>query len=538
MILFWILLSITLAGPRTPLLVPPDAQPPQGSLIAVVDLSRSMDVGDMGRSRREAAIDTLHNWANASHLPEIGLVLFAGKEHLYLPPTADPVTLKRFIIQLSDIRLPTHGNQFAGALESAGQLLQHAPKPHMVVVLSDGDLGAAAQAQASAPIEALLNSDVSVNLLGFGGQKPAPIPSGVGGWLTADDRQVLSARDEQWFNAMAMAKGSGVSYLPVALDDHGESIALERIWNHAPVRIAADKMDRVQWREWFQLPLAAALLLLLSAMWRSNRSSHQRIGTTAVVLLLATLGMSEPLQAATMSETAYRAYTNGDYKNSLKHYRSIPGYIGRYGEGASCYRLKEYNCALDAFTDTAWHATTPGQRGRAAYNLGNVFFKLANYQQAVVLYEDARAHGVALEQAEYNLTFARTLLKAVQRQLVEDAANSARRSRDSGAQGERDLENVMAFDRQIGRLKDGSTDNLSADLATYANVEELIRRGVAVARAIDDGSRHAQNNRWLEQPDAQQAMSASKLWQRLFEFEEGFQASLDRPRVIEGDRSW
>lgn len=255
MILFWILLSVTLAGPRTPLLVPPDAQPPQGSLIAVVDLSRSMDVGDMGRSRREAAIDTLQMWSDGDHLPEIGLILFAGKEHLYLPPTADPVTLKRFIAQLSDIRLPTHGNQLAGALESAGQLLQHAPKPHMVVVLSDGDLGAAAQAQASAPIETLLNSDVSVNLLGFGGQKPAPIPSGVGGWLTADDRQVLSARDEQWFNAMAMAKRSGVGYLPVALDDHGESIALEHIWNHVSVRIAADKMDRVQWREWFQLPL-------------------------------------------------------------------------------------------------------------------------------------------------------------------------------------------------------------------------------------------------------------------------------------------
>lgn len=531
--LFWLLLGVALAGPRSPLLIPAEAQPSQGSLIAIVDLSRSMDVADMKRSRREAAIDTLQTWASASNLPEIGLILFAGKEHLYLPPTADPVTLKRFISQLSDIALPTHGNQLAGALESARLLLQHAPKPHMVVLLSDGDLGAAAQAQATTPIEALIASDVTVTMLGFGGQKPAPIPSGVGGWLTADDRQVLSARNDQWFNAMA--KRSGVGYLPVV---SGEPPALERIWKHTPVRIADDKMERVLWREWFQLPLAAALLFLLGALQRPNRSGYQRIGTTAVVLLLATFGMSEPLQAETTGEAAYRAYNNGDYKSSLKDYRSVPGYVGRYGEGVSCYRLKEYSCALDAFTDAAWRATTPEQRGRAAYNLGNVFFRLANYRQAVVLYEDAQVHGVALEQTEYNLSFARTLLKAVQRQLAVEAARHARLSVDLRGQSEIDVANVMAFDRRVGRRKGDPTDNLSADLATYANVADLIRRGVVVARAIDDGSRHVQNNRWLEQPDAQQVMSASKLWKRLFEFEEGFQVSLDRPRIRAGARPW
>lgn len=78
-ILIWILLGITLAGPRTPLLIPSEAQPPQGSLIAVIDLSRSMDARDMRRSRREAAIDTLQMWSDSDHLPEIGLILFAGK---------------------------------------------------------------------------------------------------------------------------------------------------------------------------------------------------------------------------------------------------------------------------------------------------------------------------------------------------------------------------------------------------------------------------------------------------------------------------
>ena len=536
MVLFWILLAIALAGPRTPLIVSPEAQPPRGSLITVVDLSRSMDVGDMRRSRREAAIDTLQTWANASHLPEIGLILFAGKEHLYLPPTADSVTLERFISQLPDIRLPTYGNQLAGALISAGQLLQHAPEPHMVVVLTDGDLGAEAQLQAVAPIEALIASGVTVNMLGFGGQKPSPIPSGVGGWLTDGDRQVLSVRDDKWFSSMV--ERSGVGYLRVA---PGESLALDRIWKHVPPRIADDKIDRVQWREWFQLPLAAALLLLLGALQRLNRSGRfgrRRMSGTAVVLLLVTFGMSEPLHATTVTEEAYFAFSNGDYEAALNGYRDVPGYTGRYGEGASCYRLKEYSCALDAFTDAAWRATTAEQRGRAVYNLGNVFFQLANYRQAVVLYEDARAHGVAVEQAEYNLTFAKTLLGAVQRQLAVEAARHARLSVDLRGQSETDVENVMVFDRRIGRRKSDPANNISADLATYENVEELIRRGVAVARAVDDGKRHVQNNRWLEQPDAQQAMSASKLWKRLFEFEEGFQASLDRPRIREGARPW
>jgi len=539
MVLFWILLALALAGPRTPQVIPPEARPPQGSLIAVVDLSRSMDVGDMRRSRRAAAIDTLRAWINASHLPEIGLILFAGKEHLYLPPTADAVTLERFISQLPDIRLPTYGNQLAGALSSAGRLLQHAPGPQMVVVLSDGDLGAAAQARAVAPIEALIASGVTVNMLGFGGQKPSPVPSGLGGWLTDGDRQLLSARDDRWFGAMAAR--SGVGYLRVT---PGESLALNRVWKHPPPRIADDKIDRVQWREWFQLPLAAALLLLLGALQRPNRSDrsgrlgHQHMGATAVVLLLIAFGVSEPLQAETTLEAAYHAYADGDYKSALKDYQNVPGYAGRYGEGSSCYRLKEYTCALAAFTDAAWRATTPEQRGRAAYNLGNVYFQLANYRQAVVLYEDAQAHGVALERAEYNLKFAKTLQEAVQHQLAVEAARRARLSVERKGENAIDVENAMAFDRRIGRPKGKPVDNISVDLATYENIEDLIRRGVAVARAVDDGDRHEQNNRWLEQPDAQQVMSASKLWKRLFEFEEGFQASLDRPRIIEGARPW
>lgn len=528
MVLFWILLAVALAGPRTPLVISPQAQPPRGTLITIVDLSRSMDVNDMGRSRKDAAMQTLRAWVNSSHLPEMGLVIFAGDAHLYLPPTAEREILDRFVTQLPDIRLPTHGNQLAGAFEIAGQLLRHAPRPHAVAVMTDGDLGASGQAAAVVPMEALIASGVEINMLGFGGQKPSPVPSGTGGWLSNEDRPVLSALDDRWFTSVA--ERTGVRYFRATSE---ETLSLDRVWMHSPPRIADDKADQVQWREWFQLPLVAALLVLMGVL---QKSSRHRLGGMAVMLLIATIGMNEPVNAATAVEEAYRAFNNGNYEAALIAYRDVPGSEGRFGEGVSCYRLKEYTCALEALADAAWRARTPEQRGRAAYNLGNVFFQLGNYQQAVTLYEDTLAHGVAVERAKHNLTFARDLAEAVQRQLAAEAALRARISTDSRTPT--DAENKLAFDRRIAQRKDDPADSISADFTTSDDAEALIRRGVAFARAVDDSGEHVRTNRWIEQPDAPQAMSASRLWQRLFEVEAGFPVPLDRPRARKGVQPW
>ncbi len=103
----WCLAVLGLAGPRVPLFVPAQAQPPPGALVAVLDLSASMEARDLGGSRRAATLRTLRALVAEPRRLAIGLVVYAGRAHLYAPPTTDGAVLEALIAQGHALRPTT-----------------------------------------------------------------------------------------------------------------------------------------------------------------------------------------------------------------------------------------------------------------------------------------------------------------------------------------------------------------------------------------------------------------------------------------------
>jgi hypothetical protein len=70
--------------------------------------------------------------------------------------------------------------------------------------------------------------------------------------------------------------------------------------------------------------------------------------------------------------------------------------------------------------------------------------------------------------------------------------------------------------------------------------DALVARGVERARlaASGDGAATRHSARWLGREDAVVEIPGAALWQRLFEIEEVFNVSPERPRVRSEERPW
>jgi len=523
----WCLAVLGLAGPRVPLFVPAQAQPPPGALVAVLDLSGSMEARDLGGSRRAAALRALRSLVAEPRRPAIALVVYAGRAHLYAPPTTDGAVLETLLAQAHALHLPTLGNDLAGALALAGAQLAGVAGPRGVVVLSDGDLDAQAQERAERAAAELASDRTTLTAVGVGTATPTPVPDPDRGWLMHDGRPVVSRLEEGWLQRLAEVAGGRYLRLPEAT-----ALPLDALWPAEPPRIAPEQAATVQWRELFPWLVVPGVVLLVLAVALPSRRA------TGLVLAAVLSGGGSVSEAAGPDlAAAEEALAAGDTVVARDRYRSIAGFAGRYGEGVACYRLADYGCAIDAFSAAAWLAARDDERARAAYSLAAAFYQEGDYAQAAALYRDARANGLAEPALNRHIGLTETLAAQVERHRREAAGPQARRGAGSRA-GSPELADQLAAGRTLEPEADKELP-LPAGM-DRKRFDALVARGVERARlaASGDGVATRQPARWLGRDDAVVETPGAVLWQRLFEIEEGFAVSPERPRLRPEERPW
>ncbi len=336
--------------------------------IAVQTGGRLFRAVDAGGSRRAAGLGVLRAWNDAPGRPPLGLLVFAGKAHLFFPPSADRPAVAHFLDQLPGLDLPTLGNDLAGALDLAGGLLGEIAGPRALVVLSDGDLDGPARTRSEAAVSRLRERfAVDLSVVGLGGTTATAVPDPAQGWLRVEGRPVVSRLETSWLEDLAQV-GDG-HYLTASVEG---GIALDEVWRAPAPRIA--DADGVLWRELYPWALIPALLLL--GLGLTGRLPH-----LALAMVVAGLGgtMAPVPGRAAEGAAAFAALARGDSEVARGLYRSVPGYAGRFGEGVACFRLREWPCAAEAFATAAWLADDDTQRGRAAYNLAATRYRQGDY---------------------------------------------------------------------------------------------------------------------------------------------------------------
>lgn len=537
--LAWALFALSLAGPR---LVQntygqPEAEYPQ--LMVVLDLSRSMTARDVAPSRLQRARLELLDLIDRSGRLRIGLTVFAARPHLLTPVTADKAVLRHALPALRYGLLPTEGSDLAAALAFAADNFADASTPRAVLLVSDGDSGAAGDAARDEwladAVTQLRLQGITLHVLGMGTTEGAALQGADGGWLQYRGQAVVSRLQAPLLRRLARLGGG--RYAEQAdtdtewheLYDRGISEALGG---------ARDEGELVVWRELYPWLLVPAVLLLLLAHGLLAHARPRRVAAGMAPLLLALTGVSTllpspPTQAADPQQLAYRAYADQAYARARQAYAGVPGYAGRMGEGNSAYHLGEYRYALQQFTLAILAADDDGRCANALFNLANSHYRMAHYSEAAQLYRDVlryRPHDAA---AERNLAFAETL-QAQQGDAAEDDA--------AGGQGR---------GPRTARLPQGTDTEGSDVMLDDSQDEESVPVGGRVADLVESGIRYARpavrqvevfedrawafrstsNDRIAQQAGALK-VDESTVWQRLFEAEEGFPAPLDAPREL------
>jgi len=227
-----LLLGAAAAGPRwgdrgTP---PPDPEPPPPSVVLAIDISASMQAGDVAPTRLGRAAEIARELLGTLEGARVGLTLFSGTPYVLAPTTEDHEVLGYLLdgvtpelVNIYDPgSLPSAALREATAFLAAGDSSESGvPGPRSIVVVGDGEagepLGAVREAAAAAAEERIAVHAVGVGTP-EGGRMVLPAgytPKGVDG--SGPQNPMVSRLEEETLRTMA-GEGGG---LYVHADDAG-----------------------------------------------------------------------------------------------------------------------------------------------------------------------------------------------------------------------------------------------------------------------------------------------------------------------------
>ena len=143
-------------------------------LVFAVDVSESMNAEDIKPSRLEKAKFEISQIINQLKGDRIGIIVFAGSSHLYLPLTSDYEASQLFLDALDTKMVPNQGTDLSTALKTAMNVFNNEDDKFKVMVLvTDGEdhEGEAIELASTA-----LNNGIITHAVGVGTVKGSLIP--------------------------------------------------------------------------------------------------------------------------------------------------------------------------------------------------------------------------------------------------------------------------------------------------------------------------------------------------------------------------
>jgi len=187
---------------------------PPGSVVLAIDVSRSMSVGDGLPDRMAEARLAAQRVLMSLSAVRVGVVAFASRAHVVLPPTTDLGLVGTYLDALDPEAMSAQGSDLASAIDVSLRALvrtdsAYRAAPRGIVVFSDGESfeGEAALGRALARARA---ERVPVHVVGVGREQGGVVPGLGNGSVSRADPGRLSAIARAT-GGNAVFRGSGVS---------------------------------------------------------------------------------------------------------------------------------------------------------------------------------------------------------------------------------------------------------------------------------------------------------------------------------------
>lgn len=378
------------------------------SLVAVLDVSRSMDAQDVSPSRMERARRELLDLADLLGGDAVGLVLFAEGAWVRIPLTVDYDTFRWAVKDSSSDTIRAQGTALSGAIDAAVEMLARAPGAGKgVLVVSDGEVheedGAVDQA-----VERARAAGVRIYALGVGEPAGAPVPLAEGGFKKdAGGQVVLSRLDEGRLRSLAAAT-SGAYVRAVPSDEDVRAIYLGEIRQKLEAAERGVRREQV-WRERYMWPAGLALgLMVLSAALG--------IGLRPRLGVLVLVGLLLPATArAGVEEDAWAAYAAQRWEEAAEKLAQArlddpEDHRLTRALGTALYQAGRFREAEGIFAQAAAGGRDEEARARDLFNAGHAAYRAGALDRA------ARHFGEAA-QADPDLPAAKQNADAVAREI-------------------------------------------------------------------------------------------------------------------------
>jgi Ca-activated chloride channel family protein len=373
-------------------------------LILALDVSRSMEVRDLGDTRLERAAALGLDLAEGTSGFRLGAVLGRGRGILALPLTEDRAVMISFLKSLGGAMGGGGGTNLESLVDAASSaFLEDFPSRRIIVLLSDGE---SLSGSLAAAVERAAARGIGIAVLGIGTESGGPVPGEAGtepviSRLRRDVLERTAAKTGGIYinGADPQAGGQLRSYL--------ESLALER------EGAGRRRESQPRWR----LFLIAALLSLgISKL--CMRRSRKTASLAAVLLPLALFFQSCDGAGGKLLVVEGNFYhAQGRYDEAISAYlraREYPEVLpyAEYGLGTVYAALEELPAALARYGAAGEALETFPAEGRRelsyriAYNRGSALFWEGDYEGAVRAFREALELEGGRPEAKRNLELA------------------------------------------------------------------------------------------------------------------------------------
>jgi Ca-activated chloride channel family protein len=424
----WLVGIVGLAGPTWERLPVPAFRSDE-ALVVALDLSRSMNAGDVEPSRLARAKLKLLDLLERRAAGQTALVVFSTHAFTVTPLTTDTRTISSLIGAVDTDIMPTQGGSVAAGLEHAAMLLgQTGLRRGDVLLITDSEV-AAEDLDAA---RELLGKGYRVSVLAVGTEAGAPIPRREGGFVTDDKGQVVVPQvDVAGLQRLAAAGGGRYAALTTSDRD------LDALFPAAALALNASLENDAGGEQyeadiWLDrgLIFAVALLPLLALCFRRG---------WIAVWLLVVLVPQPRAEALEWQDLWQRADQRGAKAfESEQPERAAQLFESPEWRSAAQYRAGQFEesaASLSSVDSTEGH-----------YNRGNALAKAGQLPAAIAEYDRALTLDEGHEDARYN----RDLLKQYLEDHPEQQQQQNQGEGQQGQQGDSQQSQSQSGDQQEG----------------------------------------------------------------------------------------
>jgi Ca-activated chloride channel family protein len=359
---------IGLAGPAWERLPVPAFRSDE-ALVVAVDLSRSMDAGDVEPTRLARARLKLMSLLDRRLNGQTALVVFSAHAFTVTPLTTDTRTIASLVGALTTDIMPSQGSYPEVGLEKAASLLrQTGMRAGEILLISDAVVSPAALDAA----RDLRREGFVVHVLAVGTEEGAPIPEHQGGFLTDSSGQVVVPRLEPE-GLRRLAEAGGGLFAQLTASDR-DLDALFREGAIGDVSVGADDevfeadvwQDRGIWVAVLLLPLVAlgfrrgwiygVAVCLLLPVPRAEAFTWADLWQRPDQRGIEALEADDPAAAAALFEDrqwrAAASYRAGDFPTSASSLTGIDTAEAQYNRGNALAKSGELGPAIEAYDRT------------------------------------------------------------------------------------------------------------------------------------------------------------------------------------------